>query len=88
MIGIFVSGGLIFLCGVFGKLVFRKDAMGFGDVKLMGMIGGFLGWKIAVATFFLALFLGYCWPAQAYLKKSQCDSLRSVFVTGSFYIFI
>jgi leader peptidase (prepilin peptidase)/N-methyltransferase len=60
LIGIFVSGGLIFLCGVFGKLVFRKDAMGFGDVKLMGMIGGFLGWKIAVATFFLALFLGYC----------------------------
>ena len=50
--------GLIFLCGVFGKLVFRKDAMGFGDVKLMGMIGGFLGWKIAVATFFLAPFCG------------------------------
>ena len=58
MIGIFVSGGLVFLCGILGKLVFRKDAMGFGDVKLMGMIGGFLGWKIAVATFFLAPFFG------------------------------
>lgn len=58
LIGIFVSGGLIFLCGVFGKFVFRKDAMGFGDVKLMGVIGGFLGWKLAVATFFLAPFFG------------------------------
>jgi leader peptidase (prepilin peptidase)/N-methyltransferase len=58
LIGIFVSGGLIYLCGVFGKLVFRKDAMGFGDVKLMGMIGGFLGWKLGVATFFLAPFFG------------------------------
>ena len=58
LIGIFVSGGLIYLCGVFGKLVFRKDAMGFGDVKLMGMIGGFLGWKLAVATFFVAPFFG------------------------------
>ncbi|MFQ5688325.1 MAG: prepilin peptidase, partial [Candidatus Scalindua sp.] len=58
LIGILVSGGLIFLCGVFGKLVFKKDAMGFGDVKLMGMIGGFLGWKIGVATFFLAPFFG------------------------------
>jgi len=58
LIGIFVSGGLIFLCGVLGKLVFRKDAMGFGDVKLMGVIGGFLGWKLGVATFFLAPFFG------------------------------
>jgi leader peptidase (prepilin peptidase)/N-methyltransferase len=32
--------------------------MGFGDVKLMGVIGGFLGWKLAVATFFLAPFFG------------------------------
>ena len=60
-------GGLIFLCGVFGKLVFRKDAMGFGDVKLMGVIGGFLGWKLAVTTFFLApFFLVIVWPSQAY----------------------
>ena len=58
MIGIFVAGGMIFLCGIIGKLVLRKDAMGFGDVKLMGVIGGFIGWKLAVATFFLAPFFG------------------------------
>lgn len=58
VIGIFVSGGMVFLCGVIGKLVLRKDAMGFGDVKLMGVIGGFLGWKLAVVTFFLAPFFG------------------------------
>lgn len=56
--GIVISGGMIFICGIIGKLVFRKDAMGFGDVKLMGVIGGFLGWKLAVATFFLAPFFG------------------------------
>ncbi|MBT3353456.1 MAG: prepilin peptidase [Candidatus Scalindua sp.] len=58
MIGVFVAGGMIFLCGIIGKLVLRKDAMGFGDVKLMGVIGGFIGWKLAVATFFLAPFFG------------------------------
>ncbi len=58
LIGIFIAGGLIFLCGVIGKIVLKKDAMGFGDVKLMGVIGGFLGWKLAVATFFVAPFLG------------------------------
>jgi leader peptidase (prepilin peptidase)/N-methyltransferase len=56
--GIFIAAGLVFLCGVIGKIVFRKDAMGFGDVKLMGVIGGFLGWILGVATFFLAPFFG------------------------------
>ncbi|MFQ5965017.1 MAG: prepilin peptidase [Candidatus Scalinduaceae bacterium] len=58
LIGIFVAGGLIFLCGVIGKIILKKDAMGFGDVKLMGVIGGFMGWKLGIATFFLAPFLG------------------------------
>lgn len=32
--------------------------MGFGDVKLMGMVGGIVGWKLAVAIFFVAPFFG------------------------------
>ncbi len=58
LIGVFIGGGLIFLCGVLGKLLLKRDAMGFGDVKLMGMVGGFVGWKLAVAIFFVAPFFG------------------------------
>ncbi len=68
-LGIFISGGLIFICGIIGKLVFRKDAMGFGDVKLMGVIGGFLGWKLAVATFFLAPFFGLMFGLPRFFTK-------------------
>lgn len=69
MIGIFVAGGMIFLCGVIGKLILRKDAMGFGDVKLMGVIGGFIGWKLAVATFFLAPFFGLLFAIPRLISK-------------------
>ena len=58
VLGMIVGGGLIFLCSILGKWVFKKDAMGFGDVKLMGMVGGIVGWKLAVAIFFVAPFFG------------------------------
>jgi leader peptidase (prepilin peptidase)/N-methyltransferase len=41
--GMAVGAGSIWMMGVIGKVAFRKEAMGFGDVKLMGLIGGFLG---------------------------------------------
>jgi leader peptidase (prepilin peptidase)/N-methyltransferase len=49
------AGGLsIYLMGAFGKALFRKEAMGGGDVKLMAMIGSFLGWKLVLLAFFIA----------------------------------
>ena len=44
--------------GVIGDFVFKKETMGGGDVKLMGMVGAFMGWKLALLTFFLAPFFG------------------------------
>lgn len=57
-LGIVVGGGLIFFTGVLAKVVLRKEAMGFGDVKLMGMVGGIIGWKLSIAAFFVAPFFG------------------------------
>jgi leader peptidase (prepilin peptidase)/N-methyltransferase len=58
IVGAAVGGGSIWLVGVLGKLVFRKEAMGFGDVKFMAMVGAVLGWKGVLLTFVLACFLG------------------------------
>lgn len=58
ILGLLAGGGTIYLMGVIGDFVFKKETMGGGDVKLMGMIGAFMGWKLAVLTFFLAPFFG------------------------------
>lgn len=58
LLGILVGGGVVYLVGVVGKIVFRKEAMGFGDVKLMAMLGGFLGAESILYVFFLGCFFG------------------------------
>jgi len=66
IIGALAGGGLIYLTGVLGQLAFKKESMGGGDVKLMAMLGAFLGWKIVALIFFLAPFFGA--PIGIYMK--------------------
>jgi leader peptidase (prepilin peptidase)/N-methyltransferase len=58
LVGFIVGGGSIYMMGLIGDIIFRKESMGGGDVKLMAMIGAFLGWKIALLSFFIAPFFG------------------------------
>ena len=51
------AGSLATLAWV-GSRIFGKEAMGMGDVKLMGAIGAFLGWPGVVFTFFVSSFAG------------------------------
>lgn len=58
LFGMLAGAAAIYLMGFFGELVFKKEAMGGGDVKLLAMIGAFLGWKLVLVTFFLAPVFG------------------------------
>ena len=58
VLGLTVGGGVTWTVRALGSAVFRKEAMGFGDVKLMGMIGAFLGWQGALLTLFLGCVFG------------------------------
>ena len=69
--GILAGGMSIYLMGAAGQMIFRKEAMGGGDVKYMSMIGAFLGWKMVLLTFFLAPFFGSIVGIIAKLKYKQ-----------------
>jgi leader peptidase (prepilin peptidase)/N-methyltransferase len=58
IIGALIGAGLVYWIAVLGEIVFRKPAMGEGDVKFVGFIGAFCGWQGAVFAMFGGAFVG------------------------------
>lgn len=58
LIGACVGAGVIAIAGWLGELAFRKEAMGFGDVTLMAMVGAHLGIGRTLLTVFFGALLG------------------------------
>jgi leader peptidase (prepilin peptidase)/N-methyltransferase len=56
--GALIGAGLVYWIAVLGEIVFRKPAMGEGDVKFVGFIGAFCGWQGAVFAMFGGAFIG------------------------------
>jgi prepilin signal peptidase PulO-like enzyme (type II secretory pathway) len=54
--GLTFGGGLIWAVRIVGKNALKQEAMGFGDVTLMAMIGTYTGWQATLMIFFLAPF--------------------------------
>jgi prepilin signal peptidase PulO-like enzyme (type II secretory pathway) len=51
------AGGLFLLIAVVGSLLFKTEAMGFGDVKLVLFLGLLLGWPYTVQALFYGVLL-------------------------------
>ncbi|MEM9586865.1 MAG: A24 family peptidase [Planctomycetota bacterium] len=54
LVGLAVGGGSVWAVRIVASSAMRVEAMGFGDVTLMAMIGAFVGWQASLAAFFLA----------------------------------
>ena len=58
LLGLLVGSSLLYWIGVLAQIAFGREALGEGDVKLLGCIGAFCGWKGAVFAIFGGAFLG------------------------------
>ncbi len=54
LMGLAIGGGVVWAVRLIAGWAMETEAMGFGDVILMGMVGIYLGWQAAVIAFFLA----------------------------------
>jgi leader peptidase (prepilin peptidase)/N-methyltransferase len=58
LIGILFGGGSLFLVATLYQWLFKREGMGGGDIKLLAMIGAFLGWKAVILTILLSSLIG------------------------------
>jgi len=70
--GYFVGCGVVWAVRILGTLGFGKEAMGLGDVHLMGAAGAVMGPWLVVVAFFIAPFFGLAWAGlRMFFKKTR-----------------
>lgn len=67
VLGLMIGSALVLWIALVAEVVLKKEAMGFGDVKFLGAIGAFVGWKGAVFAVFGGAVVGCVWFALAVL---------------------
>lgn len=56
--GLLIGSGLLLWIAIITEVIFKKETIGFGDIKLIGCIGAFIGTKGAIFSIFGGAFIG------------------------------
>ncbi len=80
--GAVVGGGILYLVALVYKAVRKQQGLGMGDVKMMTMVGAFLGWRLAMLTIFAGSFIGSI--AGIFLILFHGRNLQSKLAFGTF----
>jgi len=69
ILGIAAGAAPLLIIDKISLLVLKKDGFGFGDVKLMAMIGIFMGWRLTLGAFPLAILSSFPFAVYLMIKK-------------------
>ena len=58
LLGAAIGFAILWVVGVAGRWAFKEEAMGGGDIKMMAMVGAFVGWQGVLLTIFLGALAG------------------------------
>lgn len=71
LLGVLIGGGILFIIAIVYELISKREGMGGGDIKLLAMIGGFLGWKSLIFILLFSSFAGAVIGLAAMIIKKE-----------------
>lgn len=88
VIGAAAGFALLYVVGVGGKWMFKEEAMGGGDIKMMAMVGSFVGWKGVLLTIFSGALLGTLIFVPLSLRKKRLVPFGVFLAVGAAVTFV
>ena len=79
LIGLFIGGGVLYAIAMAYYLLRKQEGMGGGDIKLLAMIGAFLGWQSLLFVIFFSSFTGAIVGIAAMIKEGGGGATRIPF---------
>lgn len=73
LLGALAGGGFLWLVGWLWERARGVEAMGLGDVKMMLMVGAFLGWPLTLLTIFVGVLTGSLAGVAAMVRRGERD---------------
>jgi leader peptidase (prepilin peptidase) / N-methyltransferase len=82
LLGAIVGAAFILLTGFLYQIARKRQGLGMGDVKMMAMVGAFLGWRLALLTIFAGSLSGSL--VGIFLIRFRGESLQTKLSFGTF----
>ena len=79
LIGLGSGFGLFSLVALAGSAIFKKEALGGGDIKMMAMVGALMGWKTVILTTFLGSLTGSVFGITLMILKGKNRTTKLAF---------
>jgi leader peptidase (prepilin peptidase) / N-methyltransferase len=79
LIGLAVGGGILYAIALIYYLLRKQEGMGGGDIKLLAMIGAFLGWQALPFVIFMSSITGSVFGLLAMIQQKKGGNTRIPF---------
>lgn len=84
LFGVLVGGGILWGIAWMGEKFYRQEVMGFGDVKLLALVGSIGGWQVAFLTIMLGSIIGSIFGGMMILSRKK--GLRTQIPFGPYLV--